>query len=70
MLSSEAHVLKTKTVNLERPDYITTVPEWFIYKGAKTIECLKSLWDQGKLENSVELFEIYEEGKPRLEIVF
>ena len=61
MLSSSAHALKTETVELERPDYITTVPEWFIYNGEKTIECLKALWDQGELENSVEFFDIYED---------
>lgn len=62
LLSKSAHLLKTDTVELERPDHITTVPEWFIYNGDKTIECLKALWDQGKLENSVEFFSIYEDS--------
>jgi hypothetical protein len=62
LLNSSAHALKTETVELERPDYITTVPEWFIYNGEQTIKCLKTLWDQGKLENSVEFFNIYEDS--------
>lgn len=62
LLGSEAHKLKTKTVDLERPDSITTVPKWFIYNGEKTIECLKKLWDQGKLENSTEFFNFYEDS--------
>lgn len=53
-LSPEAHATKTSEVDLRLPSTVETISDSFTFYGEATIDLLQSLWDKGKLTNSVE----------------
>ncbi len=56
-LNPEAHLEKTKKIDLIMPPDIKSIPDWFIYNGEQTIELLEQLYKEGKLTSSAETFQ-------------
>lgn len=60
LLSKEAHTIKTTNIDLIKPETIDKVSNWFRFNGQCTVDFLKTLWESGKLEDSVECFDLFE----------
>ena len=65
-LEKENHKLKGNDVELLLPTTVKTIPQSFIYT---TIKMLQTVWDQGKLTDSVESMEIYKHARAKPLIV-
>lgn len=60
LISQPAHTVKTSEIDLLKPASIDRVSNWFRFNGERTTEFLKTLWDRGLLEDSVECVELFE----------
>lgn len=60
LIDETAHTIKTSNIDLCKPASIDSVTNWFRFNGERTIDFLRTLWDDGLMTDSVESFEVFE----------